>query len=306
MNEPDVRELLAKAQELQGKLTSLQQELARRTIEAAAGGGMVSVVMSGDLRVREVRIDPELLRENDRAMLQDLCAAAVNAAIAKAAAHGAGGDAARLGPAHRRGRPPLVRTPAPIERLVAALRRLPGIGEKSATRLAFFLLSAPESVGTELADAIARVKREIVLCEICFDLTDVSPCAICRDPKRDPGLVCVVEEPADRAAVERSGGFGGRYHVLGGALAPLDGIGPEALHGAELEARVRAGGVREVILATNPNAEGDATAHWLAERLGGSGVKVTRIAYGMPLGGDLEYADHVTVGRSLANRRAFD
>jgi recombination protein RecR len=196
-----------------------------------------------------------------------------------------------------------VRTPAPIERLVAALRRLPGIGEKSATRLAFFLLSAPDGLVAELADAISRVKREIVLCAECFDLTDVSPCAVCRDPKRDAGVVCVVEEPADRAAIERSGGFDGRYHVLGGALSPLDGIGPDSLRIAELEARVRDGGVREVILATNPNAEGDATAHLVAERLAGLGARVTRIAYGMPLGGDLEYADHVTVGRSLANRK---
>ena len=196
-----------------------------------------------------------------------------------------------------------MKTPAPIERLIASLRRLPGIGEKSATRLAFFLLSAPDALVSDLADAIGRVKREIVLCEVCFDLTDVSPCAICRDPKRDAGLVCAVEEPADRAAIERSGGFTGRYHVLGGALAPLDGIGPDALRIRELEARVRAGGVREVILATNPNAEGDATAHLIAERLAGLGASVTRIAYGMPLGGDLEYADHVTVGRSLANRR---
>jgi recombination protein RecR len=196
-----------------------------------------------------------------------------------------------------------VRTPAPIERLVAALRRLPGIGEKSATRLAFFLLSAPDGLVSELSDAISRVKREIVLCAECFDLTDVSPCGVCRDAKRDPGVVCVVEEPADRAAIERSGGFDGRYHVLGGALSPLDGIGPDSLRIAELEARVRSGGVREVILATNPNAEGDATAHLIAEHLAGLGARVTRIAYGMPLGGDLEYADHVTIGRSLANRK---
>jgi recombination protein RecR len=196
-----------------------------------------------------------------------------------------------------------VRTPAPIERLVAALRRMPGIGEKSATRLAFFLLTAPEAVVAELADAISRVKREIVLCAECFDLTDVSPCGVCRDEKRDPGVLCVVEEPADRAAIERSAGFDGRYHVLGGALSPLDGIGPDALRIAELEVRVRNGGVREVILATNPNAEGDATAHLIAERLHGLGARITRIAYGMPLGGDLEYADHVTVGRSLANRK---
>ena len=196
-----------------------------------------------------------------------------------------------------------MRTPAPIERLVAALRRLPGIGEKSATRLAFYLLTAPDAQVAELADAISRVKREIVLCAECFDLTDVSPCGVCRDEKRDAGVICVVEEPADRAAIERSGGFDGRYHVLGGALSPLDGIGPGELRVAELEARVRAGGVREVILATNPNAEGDATAHLIAERLAGTSARVTRIAYGMPLGGDLEYADHVTVGRSLANRK---
>ena len=196
-----------------------------------------------------------------------------------------------------------MRTPVPIERLVAALRRLPGIGEKSATRLAFYLLTAPDAQVAELADAIARVKREIVLCAECFDLTDVSPCGVCRDEKRDAGVICVVEDPADRAAIERSGGFEGRYHVLGGALSPLDGIGPGELRVAELEARVRSGGVREVILATNPNAEGDATAHLIAERLAGGGARVTRIAYGMPLGGDLEYADHVTVGRSLANRK---
>jgi len=196
-----------------------------------------------------------------------------------------------------------VNTPAPIERLVANLKRLPGIGEKSATRLAFFLLSAPERVVTELADAMVRVKTEIVLCEHCFDLTDVSPCPICRDGKRDAQMLCVVEEPADRAAIERSGDWPGRYHVLGGALSPIDGIGPEELRIVELETRVRTDGVKEVLLATNPNAEGDATAHFLADRLRPSGTRVTRIGYGMPMGGDLEYADHVTVGRSLQNRR---
>jgi recombination protein RecR len=199
-----------------------------------------------------------------------------------------------------------VRTAPPIERLVAGLKRLPGVGEKSATRLAFYILGAPEAQVRELADAIVRVKSDIVLCEVCFDLTDESPCALCRDPRRDAGLICVVEEPADLAAVERAGGYTGRYHVLGGTLAPIDGMGPEGLRIAQLEARVAAGGVKEVILATNPNAEGDATAHYVADRLRDSGVQLTRIAYGMPLGGDLEYADHVTVGRSLAGRREFD
>lgn len=194
-------------------------------------------------------------------------------------------------------------SPPPIERLVASLRRLPGIGEKSATRLAFFLLSAPEALVEELAGAIARVKKDVVLCEECFDLTAQSPCELCRDPRRDAGLVCVVEEPADRAAIERSGGFSGRYHVLGGALSPIDGIGPDQLRVPELVRRVERGGVREVVLATNPNAEGDATAHYVAERLQPLGVRVTRIASGMPLGGDLEYADQVTIGRSILHRR---
>jgi recombination protein RecR len=195
-----------------------------------------------------------------------------------------------------------MRSSPPIERVIAALKRLPGIGEKSATRLAFHLLSAPEAQAQELAEAIVRLKKEIVLCEECFDLTDASPCALCRNPGRDATTLCVVEEPADLAAIEQTGSYRGRYHVLGGALAPIDGVGPEELRIADLEARVRRGGVREVILATNPNAEGEATAHYVADRLRETGVRVTRIAYGMPMGGDLEYADRVTVERSLRNR----
>jgi recombination protein RecR len=199
-----------------------------------------------------------------------------------------------------------MRKTSAVDRLVASLRRLPGIGEKSATRLAFHLLSAPDGRVQELADAIARVKKETVLCEDCFDLTDRSPCEICRDERRDASLVCVVEEPADLVAIERSGRWAGRYHVLGGAFAPIDGVGPRELRVAELEARVRAGGIREVVLATNPNAEGDATAHFLSDLLKPLGVRLTRIAYGMPLGGDLEYADHVTVGICIENRRAIE
>ena len=186
---------------------------------------------------------------------------------------------------------------------MASLKRLPGIGEKSATRLTFFLLGAPDALVQELADSLARLKRDTVLCERCFNLTDKSPCALCRDERRDSSLVCVVEEPADLVSIERSGGFRGHYHVLGGVLSPLDGIGPDDIRIAELLQRVGDAGVREVILATNPNAEGDATAHYIAERLAAADVAVSRIACGMPLGGDIEYADHVTVGRSLENRR---
>jgi recombination protein RecR len=192
-----------------------------------------------------------------------------------------------------------------MDRLVASLKRLPGIGEKSATRLAYFLLSAPEELARELSESIARVQRDTVVCDSCFTLSDRTPCPICAHPDRDSTLICVVEEPTDMAAIERSGGFKGLYHVLGGALSPIDGMGPEMLRVGELERRVGRGGIKEVILATNPTAEGDATAHFLADRLRASSTIITRIAYGMPLGGDLEYADHVTVRRAIENRRSI-
>ena len=195
-----------------------------------------------------------------------------------------------------------------MDRLVASLKRLPGIGEKSASRLAYFLLSAPEELSRELSESIARVQRDTVVCATCFTLSDRTPCPICSQDDRDRTTICVVEEPADMAAIERSGGFRGLYHVLGGALSPIDGMGPETLRVVELEHRVATQGVKEVVLATNPTAEGDATAHFLADRLstsGASGLHVSRIAYGMPLGGDIEYADHVTVSRSIENRRAL-
>ena len=198
-----------------------------------------------------------------------------------------------------------MRRSAAIDRLVTSLKRLPGIGEKSATRLAFHLLGASDESVRELADSIAKLKQDVVLCETCFDLTDRSPCEICRDDRRDHTLLCVVEEPADLAAIERSGRFRGRYHVLGGAFAPIDGVGPDELRIAELEARVSSGEIAEVVLATNPNAEGDATAHFLIDALRPTGVRLSRIAFGMPLGGDLEYADHVTVGMSVENRRTL-
>lgn len=190
-----------------------------------------------------------------------------------------------------------------MDRLVASLKRLPGIGEKSATRLAYFLLSAPEDLPRELSEAIARVQRDTVVCDSCFTLSDRTPCPICAHPSRDTTIICVVEEPADMAAIERSGGFKGLYHVLGGALSPIDGMGPETLRVGELERRLEEGHIKEVILATNPTAEGDATAHFLARKLEISSAQITRIAYGMPLGGDLEYADHVTVSRAIENRR---
>ena len=193
----------------------------------------------------------------------------------------------------------------PIERLVKALRRLPGIGEKTATRLAYYLLSAPESYAAELGQAIVRLRADIRLCDECFNLTSRSPCEICRDETRDASLVCVVEEPADLASSESTRSYKGRYHVLGGTISPLDGIGPESLRIDALARRVEQGGIAEVILATNPNPEGEATALYVADRVAAFGVPITRIGYGMPIGGDLEYVDPITVRKSLENRRSF-
>jgi recombination protein RecR len=193
--------------------------------------------------------------------------------------------------------------PAPLQRLVAELSRLPGIGEKSATRLAFFLLRSDAEHARALSEAIAALKSNIRLCSRCLAFTEQEPCALCDDPRRTDEMLCVVEDPSDTIAMERAGDFRGRYHVLHGTLAPLDGIGPEQLKVAELLARLREGRVREVILATNPTVEGEATALYLAKLIKLSGVKVTRIAHGLPMGGDVEYADGVTLSRALEGRR---
>ncbi len=194
--------------------------------------------------------------------------------------------------------------PEPVARLIEALQRLPGIGPKTAQRLTFFLLKRPVEEVRELSEALIAVKDRIVYCQTCFNVTDEDPCRICRDPARDTRVICVVEEPNDLLAMERTGEFRGAYHVLLGALSPLDGIGPEDLKVRELLARLDTGaGTAEVILATNPNVEGEATALYLAKLLRPLGVKVTRIARGLPVGGDLEYADQVTLSKALEGRR---
>jgi recombination protein RecR len=193
--------------------------------------------------------------------------------------------------------------PPPLARLVDALERLPGIGPKTAQRLAFFLLKQPAAAARELAAALIELKEQVRHCSSCFNVTDRDPCRICADPARDTGIVCVVEEPNDLLAMERTGEYRGAYHVLLGALSPLDGIGPDELKVRELLKRLEADGVREVILATNPNVEGEATAIYLAKLLRPLGLRVTRIARGLPVGGDLEYADEVTLARALEGRR---
>jgi len=191
----------------------------------------------------------------------------------------------------------------PVQDLIDALRRLPGIGYKSAQRLAFHLLKAPAEEAHGLADAIVAAKQKVAICKTCFNVSEGEQCNFCRDPKRDSTVVCVVEEPGDIIAVERTQEFRGRYHVLGGHISPMDGIGPDDLRIRELLHRVGGGEIKEVILCTNPTVEGEATAIYLAGLIRPLDVRVTRIASGLPVGGDLEYADEVTLGRALEGRR---
>ena len=190
-----------------------------------------------------------------------------------------------------------------IEELVTELARLPGIGRKTAQRLAFHLLQQPAAQIGRLARALDAVAERVRPCETCGNLTEEQPCAICRDPRRDAGLLCVVEEASAVAVVDRSTEFRGRYHVLGGRLSPLDGVGPEALRIDELVRRVREEGVREVILATNPSMEGEVTATYIQQLLSAMSVRVTRLARGLPMGGDLEYVDGVTLAHALVARQ---
>ncbi len=193
-------------------------------------------------------------------------------------------------------------TPKSLERLAAEFQRLPGIGAKSASRLAYYLLRSPDEDAERLSRAISESRAAVKRCSICNTLTEEDPCEICSDPQRDATLLCVVEEPGNLAAIEKTREFRGRYHVLWGALSPLKGIGPDEIDVEGLVSRITSE-VREVVLATNPNVEGEATALYLARRLKPSGVRVTRIAFGLPVGGDIEYADEVTMARSLENRR---
>lgn len=192
----------------------------------------------------------------------------------------------------------------PVQDLIDELGRLPGVGPKSAQRIAFHMLTMEEADARRLAGAIVAVKERVRFCERCFNVSEHAECRICRDARRDPGVICVVEEPRDLAAIEKTAEFRGRYHVLGGAISPLDGIGPGELHIRELLARLGTEDIREVVLATNPNMEGEATASYLARYLKELDVAVSRIASGLPVGGDLEYADEVTLGRAFAGRRA--
>ena len=194
-------------------------------------------------------------------------------------------------------------TPKAVTQLIEAFAQLPGIGPKTASRLTYYMLKDTSGVADLLADALRDLKTNTVFCATCFNIADANPCWICSSDTRDGGLICVVEEPLDVQAIERTREYRGRYHVLHGAISPMDGVGPDDLRIRELIERVSTGGVREVILATNPSLEGENTAMYVQKKLAGSGVRVTRLARGLPVGGDLEYADEITLARALEGRR---
>jgi recombination protein RecR len=193
-----------------------------------------------------------------------------------------------------------------VQDLIDELNRLPGVGPKSAQRIAFHLLTAEDEDVERLATTLLRVKNEVRFCSICGNVAQAEVCRICSDDRRDPSIICIVEEPKDVVAIERTREFRGRYHVLGGAISPIDGVGPDDLRIRELLARLRDGVVTELILATDPNLEGEATATYLARMLRPMGLTVTRLASGLPVGGDLEYADEVTLGRAFSGRRRVE
>jgi len=192
--------------------------------------------------------------------------------------------------------------PPSLEKLIKNLSRLPGIGQKSATRIALYILNSKDGLAESLTDSLMEVKEKIRFCPICFNFTDKEPCSICRDDNRADGVICIVESPADQLAIEESGTFKGRYHVLHGVLSPLDGIGPEDLKIGELLARLEKENINEVVLATNPTTQGEATASYLADLLSGKEIKISRIALGVPMGGDLKYMDPMTLKHSFKSR----
>ena len=193
--------------------------------------------------------------------------------------------------------------PDPISKLISELSKLPGIGEKNATRLAFHIFRSQKSYADNLAQAIIDTKTKVMVCGTCFNFASDSPCAVCKDTRRDPNILCVVEEPLDQLAIERSSEFRGRYHVLNGVISPIEGIGPEDLRIKELLARLERDSVKEVIIATNPSVEGEATALYLAKLIKPLGTEVSRIAYGIPVGGDIEYIDEITLGKAIRDRK---
>ena len=329
---PNLQNIVLKAQQMQAEMERAQAALADAEITGSAGGGLVTAVVNGNGELTSVTIDPSVVDPEDIETLGDLIVAAVRDATREARemseqamgsvtsglsldALGLGGlglggpglDGREADRVSRDSRGPDTLYEGPVQDLIDELGRLPGIGPKSAQRIAFHLLTQDSADITRLQGALQRVKDEVRFCDLCGNVSEGELCRICGDSRRDAAVICVVEEPKDVAAIERTREFRGKYHVLGGAISPIDGIGPDQLRIAPLLVRIAEPGVSEVILATDPNLEGEATATYLTRLLRNfPDLSVTRLASGLPVGGDLEYADEVTLGRAFSGRRAVD
>ena len=278
----NMQQMMKQARKMQEQLAAAQENLKSQTVDASAGGGMVKVTVNGEMELVNLTIDPDALDPEDVDMLQDMIMAAVNEAV--------------------RGVNELANKQ--MGAITGGLN-IPGIGPKSAHRIAYYLLEADAEEARRLAEAILEVKQEVHFCSRCFNYATADECSICQDPMRDTTRICVVGEPRDVQAIERTGSYHGLYHVLGGVISPMDKIGPEQLHIRELLARLGHEDIHEVIIATNPNIEGETTASYLARTIKPLGVEVSRLASGLPVGGDLEYADELTLGRAIEARRAI-
>ena len=275
----NLNQLMKEAKKMQSDVEKSQEELAAKEFEASAGGEAVKVKVSGSKQIKEIKIKPEVLDPDDVEMLEDLIATCINNALKQVSYY----------------------SPS-IEKLIESFEKLPSIGNKTAARLAFYILDASEEETNEFIESIQNAKKNLKYCSQCYNITDTDPCPICANTGRDHSLICVVEDVRDVVAMEKTHEFKGVYHVLHGSISPMNGVGPDDIKVKELLARLMDGSVKEVILATNPRVEGEATAMYLSKLIKPLGIKVTRIAHGVPVGGDLEYTDEVTLSRALEGR----
>jgi len=305
---PDIMKLMQQFQKIQGELKKAQKEISLQKVSGSSGGGMVEVTLNGNFEVVDVRIEESLLKEKDIQMLNDLVLAAVNDGIKKVK---------ELTKERMRGLTGGLNIPEDylkflvykmysvksLNKLIGELSKLPGIGEKSAQRIAFFILKERKENAFRLAESIKEVKEKVKYCSICGNVTEEDPCPICQDETRDKSIICVIEEPQDVFLFEKIRRFKGVYHILRGAISPIKGIGPEDINIKSLLERVKKGKIKEIILATDPNVEGETTAMYIYKLFFPLGVKITRLAHGLPAGGDLEFADELTLLEALEGRR---
>ena len=304
----NIGNMMKQAQQMQANMQRAQAEIATLEVTGESGGGMAKVTMTGKHEVRRVSLDPSIVSSDDKDMLEDLVAAAINDAVQKVERVTQEKMAERDGrhaAAARHEDAVLMIYPPSLVRLIEALRCLPGVGPKSAQRMAFHLLEKDRNGAGLLSDALQKAVEGVGRCKRCRMFAEGELCPICSTASRDQSLLCVVESPADVAAIEQSGSYRGTYFVLMGHLSPLDGIGPDELGFAQLEALLDEGVVKEAILATNPTVEGEATAHVIAELAQRHKIKSSRIAHGVPVGGELEYVDGGTLAHALAGRHVL-